>query len=751
MLLGGYCKTVKPLKEVKLLKAALFSALLLSFLLLSTTFISCAGGAGSASGGAAAEGASLAIQLPDTSRTIYEKADIVSFTVTISSGSFNSTKTANKGETMLFSNLPAGNYSVKAYGKTSTGAVAAKCETSVTIVAGETTSTTLHLSRIDHWTVTFMNADDSTHDTQDISDGYKATKPADPAPVSGKLFSGWTTDAVPADSSPLFDFNTPITGDKTLKPVFGVITYTVKYVSAAGDFADVSFTAATASDYELPSTSGVAGLTFDNWYSDANFTTSVDASSVRDITTFTKKDDIHYEKTIYAKWTAHVEFQGESSTGAIITLASDEDVTYGSKVSNPGTPTAPTGATFGGWYTGTFNAGTGKVTLGSEYDFNTAVTGDMILYAKWNYVMHNVTYISEPQDVPAGTATEFREIDGIPTLPSFTPEADSGLTFVGWTDDENFTLDTTPLPSVPANTTEDVTLYAIWKVQVIMNPNNGTDAATQYDVIYNKTFNESVPSPIPDSMATGLTKTGTDSYVWYKTSSSTLPTTWPAEAFDKTAPITEKTYLHAKWLYKDFTGTLADFLAAEFVPNNTADTAYNIVITDEVLTRIDDLVSAVKITSSNYFKGVYIKLDLSACTATSPGNYGHSMTSHDCKYLVEFKFPSGITTIPGSMFRQCSNLRSISAIPDTVTEIGGYFCDSSKITGEVVIPASCTKINGAAFIRKPSGMTIRFADTTKRWAVYKTDTNEKTSSCNGVPSTSFLTNSYSSEYFAVEN
>ena len=114
---GGYCKTVKPLKEVESLKAALFSALFLSFLLLNTTFISCAGGA-SGPKGSEAEGTALAIKLPDTSKTIYNKEDIVSFTVTVSSGSFNSTKSANRGETMLFSNLPVGNYSVKAYGKT---------------------------------------------------------------------------------------------------------------------------------------------------------------------------------------------------------------------------------------------------------------------------------------------------------------------------------------------------------------------------------------------------------------------------------------------------------------------------------------------------------------------------------------------------------------------------------------------------------------------------------------------------------
>ncbi len=64
-------------------------AFLLACFLLSVFFFSCAGGAGG-SGGDGAEGASLAIHLPETSRAVdnkYAKEDIVSFTVTISSGS----------------------------------------------------------------------------------------------------------------------------------------------------------------------------------------------------------------------------------------------------------------------------------------------------------------------------------------------------------------------------------------------------------------------------------------------------------------------------------------------------------------------------------------------------------------------------------------------------------------------------------------------------------------------------------------
>ncbi len=235
----------------------LFSALFLSFLLLNTTFISCAGGA-SGPKGSEAEGTALAIKLPDTAKTLYDKEAIVSFTVTVSSGSFNSTKSANKGETLLFSNLPVGTYSVKAYGKTSTGAVAARCETSVKIVAGETTTTTLHLSRLEHWTVTFQVG--STITTQDISDGYTATKPADPVKTNF-TFGGWYTssDGGTTLASAAYDFDTNVTADITLYAKWVEISLPISNLS--------SYLASlpTGSKEEPNVLPVITGLTTSNW------------------------------------------------------------------------------------------------------------------------------------------------------------------------------------------------------------------------------------------------------------------------------------------------------------------------------------------------------------------------------------------------------------------------------------------------------------------------------------------------------
>ena len=685
----------------------LFRALLLFFLLLSTTFISCAGGAGSPASGVSAEATSLCIQLPASvevpakylARTAqYAKVDsnFETFTVSITSSSYKSTKSCGRGEKLTFSNIPVGHYDVVALAKKADGAVTAKGTTTVDVEPDVTKTVRISLTRLDYHTVQFLNEDGSTISSQDVSDGYTATKPANPAPSAGKLFSFWTADATVGASSTPFDFNTPITGDTTLNPVFGVITYTVKYVSPVGSFTASDFTAATASSYILPSTSSVTGLTFADWYADAAFSTTVDAASVRDVTTFTKKDDLHYEKSIYAKWTATVQFKGENvSTGSMSALSSDVTVTYGGKVSNPGDPTVPTGATFGGWCTGSINESTGKVTFGSEYDFNSTVTEDITLYAKWNFVMHNVTYVSVPRAVPTGTATEFREIEGIPTLPTISSPTAAGCSFVGWTQDENFTLDTTPITSIPANTTTDVTLYAIWKVGVyFMNDLGSTTSFVVYGGALTK--------------PTDPTKSGATFGGWYKgTVDGEGNVTLDDEAYDfddaDKNKVTKSIDLYPKWLYTNFTGTAAEFLAAEFA-SNTAATAYTVTITSATSAELKDIAKAIGTPSNAHYKDVYINLDLSGCGATEIEDYTFYASSSNGgggykleTYLTGITLPSGLTTLGNSAIRGCKGITGNITIPASVTIIKYRVFQDSGISS-VTIPNTVTEIGEMAFL-----------------------------------------------------
>ena len=648
---GVLCKTVKPLKAI------LFSALLFSFLLLSTTFISCAGGAGSPASGGSAEATSLCIQLPASvevpakylARTAqYAKVDsnFETFTVSITSSSYKSTKSCGRGEKLTFSNIPVGHYDVVALAKKADGAVTAKGTTTVDVEPDVTKTVRISLTRLDYHTVQFLNEDGSTISSQDVSDGYTATKPANPAPSAGKLFSFWTADATVGDSSTPFDFNTPITGDTTLKPVFGVITYTVKYVSPVGSFTASDFTAATASSYSLPSTSSVTGLTFAGWYADAAFSTTVDAASVRDVTTFTKKDDLHYEKSIYAKWTAVVTFDPRNGGSATTSdpLVYNVDTAASSKPADP----TKTGATFLGWYTGTVSGSgaTATVTYASTaYSFTTKVTSNITLYAKWD--SREITYVS---DIALGTdytaaigAYKYYPASGW-TAAQMPAPTHTGLTFAGWykTRSEDGKTYSDKVTSVAANSGE-LTLYAKWTAKVTFDSMGGS-AVTAQDVIYNKTA----------TAPTAPTKTGLTLAGWY--TSTDGGTTLSETAFDFDDEITENITLYAKWGLG--VGGLSDYL--ESLPAGSAEEP-------NVLPAITGL------------------------TASNWTNIKTALTANSTKYvdLSATALPAGITTMEEG-FKNCTNLVVAPAIPDTVTDMDGCFRGCSSLTAAPTIPDSVT-------------------------------------------------------------
>ena len=497
-----------------------------------------------------------------------------------------------------------------------------------------------------------MKEDGSELSTQDISDGYTATKPADPTPVAGKSFSFWTTDPTATEDSTPFSFNTPITGNITLKPVFGATVYTVTYVSAPQSVAADTFTVNSIASYSLPEPTKT-GLTFVAWYTDSALTTE---ASVADATTLENK-------TLYAKWTAKVTFDPRNGESPIESDPRTYNVDTASAV-KPADPTN-TGATFLGWYTGTVS-GSGAsetVTYSTEYDFTSKVTSDITLYAKWDFVMHNVTYVSVPKDVPAGTATEFKEIEGIPTLPTLSK---SGLTFVGWTDDENFTLTTTPLSSVPANTSTDVTLYAIWKVGVTFMKDTGS--TTSY-VVYGGALTKPT-----DPTKAGLTFGG-----WYTGTMDAEGNEILDEPYDfdntNTNKVTRSFDLYPKWNV-DISG-LSTYLAS--LPTGTKESP-NVLPAIEGLTASNwtDIATALNANSTKY-------VDLSATTIPD-GVTDMQGGFSGCTSLVAAPvIPSGVTNM-WQCFKDCTNLVTAPAIPNSVTNMYGCFNFCTSLVSAPEIP-----------------------------------------------------------------
>ena len=167
-------------------------------------------------------------------------------------------------------------------------------------------------------------------------------------------FAGWY------NGNEKFDFTTVPTGDVTLTAKWTANDYYVSFFTEHGDpptSQNVPYNG-TATD---PGKLSEDGYTFDGWYTDETYTKEFD---------FTKP--ITSNTTVYAKWTAkdyEVSFVTEHGDAP-----TSQNVPYNGTAKDPGKLSAE-GYTFIGWYT--------DATYSTKFDFNTPITGDTKVYAKW--------------------------------------------------------------------------------------------------------------------------------------------------------------------------------------------------------------------------------------------------------------------------------------------------------------------------------------------------------------------------------
>ena len=165
-------------------------------------------------------------------------------------------------------------------------------------------------------------------------------------------------------------------------------------------------------------------------------------------------------------------------------------------------PADPTkeGYTFIGWYNGE-----------SEWDFETPVTADLTLTAKWQFNRYTITFdTAGGSEVPSITQDYGTAITP-PAAPTRT-----GYTFAGW--------DKTIPATMPA---ENMTITARWQVNqytITFKPENGGQ-----DIVIKQDYGTAITAPA------NPTKTGYTFAGWDKT----IPTTMPAGDMTITAQWTE--------------------------------------------------------------------------------------------------------------------------------------------------------------------------------------------------------------------
>ena len=147
--------------------------------------------------------------------------------------------------------------------------------------------------------------------------------------------------------------------------------------------------------------------------------------------------------TLTAKWTAknyEVSFITEHGK-----TPTSQNVKYNGTATNPGELTED-GYTFGGWYADEKHT--------TEFDFNTQITSDTKVYAKWTAKDYEVSFITEHGNAPTSQNVPYNKTAKDPG--KLTAE---GYTFIGWYADEahNTKFDfSTPI-------TGDTKVYAKWE------------------------------------------------------------------------------------------------------------------------------------------------------------------------------------------------------------------------------------------------------------------------------------------------
>ena len=120
----------------------------------------------------------------------------------------------------------------------------------------------------------------------------------------------------------------------------------------------------------------------------------------------------------------------------------------GDTVTKPTDPTQ-TGYTFDGWYS--------DENLGQEWNFDTPITEDIPLYAKWTVCTYTVTFDTNGGTINSGNITEYTYGEGA-KLP--TDVTRPGYTFGGWYENSNFSGE--PVKEISKTDTGNKTYYAKW-------------------------------------------------------------------------------------------------------------------------------------------------------------------------------------------------------------------------------------------------------------------------------------------------
>ena len=200
-----------------------------------------------------------------------------------------------------------------------------------------------------------------------------------------------------------YTFGQTISGNITIYVKFAKILYTVTFDTQGGNEIASLINVEHGSYITKPLQDPVKeGYTFEGWYTTHECKTKFDFEN----------QQITEDTVIYAKWnmlTFKVSF--ESNGGSKVSPY--ENVNYGSTVNEPTKPTKE-GYTFEGWYTSS------NLLDSEKFSFATAITSNLILYAKWKVIHYEITFMLDGGTGSTTATVDFynKYVGTVPAVPS---------------------------------------------------------------------------------------------------------------------------------------------------------------------------------------------------------------------------------------------------------------------------------------------------------------------------------------------
>ena len=353
-------------------------------------------------------------------------------------------------------------------------------------------------------TVTFNSNGGTEIAPKKVVSGLKIKEPSRPT-KDKYVFRGWYEDST---FSKKFDFNnTPITSNMTLYAKWEAAN-SINEIRLAGDIQYGTVPVGTLPSFNPRTTTDSITIDKVNSYwsykmqnglwsgfgletptavndgkTDYGYTFNVKPSDgyqlASDLKVIYNGEDVTSSvKVTKYSWGAYVDVNLGKANGTPVvytitfnsndgTSVAPQNVNAGEKLTEPTPAPTKVGFTFDGWYENS--------TFSKKFDFNTPITDNMTLYAKWIENKYTLTFDANGG---SGTMAPIADLTGEYTLPTNGFTAPGGKQFKGW----SLTPDGATVSKV--DMTENKTVYAIWEdipavtYTLTFNANGGTGSMT---------------------------------------------------------------------------------------------------------------------------------------------------------------------------------------------------------------------------------------------------------------------------------